>query len=82
MDFVVLAVSLDGALFQKARGAVRPAKAANVEGPQIHARIAVDNPIGHGFARASRCGDARGEATGNEDVIEFRRQSHDGFAIG
>jgi hypothetical protein len=32
---------------------VRAAEPADVEGPEVHAGIAIEDPIGHRFARAA-----------------------------
>ena len=36
----------------------------------------------HRFAGAARGGDARGEAAGDEEIVELRREAHDRLAVG
>ena len=44
--------------------------------------IAMDDPVRHGLASAARCGDAGGEAAGDVEIVELRREPHDRLAIG
>jgi hypothetical protein len=82
MDAVIVAIGLNRPLLQVAPGAVRAAEAAYVEGPQIHAGIAVEDPIRHRFAGAARSGDAGGEAASHEEIVELGREPQDRFAVG
>ena len=81
VDLVIGAIGFDGALFQITRLGLHVGEAAHVEGPQVHAGIAMQDEIRHGETRTSRCGDARGEAAGNVEVLVGRRLAHDRFAI-
>ncbi len=57
-------------------------EAADVEGPEVHARVAVENPMRHRLAGAAGCGDARCEAAGDEEILELRREPHHRLAVG
>ncbi len=61
---------------------MRRAEAAHVERPQVHARIAVDDPVGHHPARAARRRDARREAAAQVEVVELGREADDRLAVG
>src|SRR4030095_5210564 len=71
MDAVIVAIGLDGPFFEIAAGAVRAAEPAHVEGPKVHAGIAVEDPIRHRFAGAARGGNAGGEAARQEEIVEL-----------
>ncbi len=61
---------------------MRATEPAHVEGPQVHAGIAVEDPIRHRLARAARGGNAGGEAAGHEEIVELWREPQDRFAVG
>jgi hypothetical protein len=82
MDAVIVAIGLDGPFFEIAAGAVRAAEPAHVEGPKVHAGIAVEDPIRHRFAGSARGGNAGGEAARHEEIVELGRQPQDRFAVG
>ena len=82
VDLVVGAIGFDRPGLEVAALGVQRAEAAGVERPQVHAGIAVQDPVGHGFAGAAGSGDAGGEAAGEEQVVELRRRPEDRLAVG
>ena len=46
------------------------------------AGIAVDDPVGQRLAGAAGGGDAGGEAAGDVEIVEFRREADDRLAVG
>ena len=80
-DVIVAAITFDGSLVHEAFDRLRCAEAAHVERPQIHARVAVDDPVRHHPARAPRRCDTRGESAAQVEVVERRRQADDGLAV-
>src|SRR5262245_29681368 len=82
MDAVIVAIGLDGPLLEIAAGAVRAAEPAHVEGPKVHAGIAVEDPIRHCFAGPARGGNAGGESARHEEIVELWREPQDRFAVG
>ena len=81
-DVVVAGVALDRARVHELLDRMRRAEAAHVERPQVHARIAVDDPVGHHPARAAGCGDARREAAAEVEVVELGGEADDRLAVG
>src|SRR5919206_2227691 len=79
---VVAAVGLDRALGEVAAGGVVRPEAAHVEGPQVVLGLAVEDPLRYGVAGAAARRDARGEAAGDEEVVEPGRRPHDRLAVG
>src|SRR5262245_35522306 len=82
MDTVIVAIGLDGPFLEIPARAVRAAEPTHVEGPEVHARIAVEDPIGHRFAGAARGGDPSGEPARHEEIVELGRETQDRFAVG
>src|SRR6185437_3502733 len=82
MDGVIIAISLEGPFLEILARAVRGAEPAHVEGPEVHAGIAVEDPIGHRFAGAARGGYAGGEPAGHEEIVELRRKTEDRLTVG
>ena len=82
MDRVIIAIGLDGPFLEIPARAVRGAEPAHVEGPEVHAWIAVEDPIGHRFAGAARGGYAGGESARHEEIVELGRETQDRFAVG
>ena len=81
-DVVVARVALDGALVHERLDRMRSAEAADVERPQVEARIAVDDPVRHHPSGAARRGDARREAAAQVEIVELGREPDDRLAIG
>src|SRR4029450_724424 len=71
MDTVIVAIGLDCPFLEIPARAVRPAGPAPGEGPEAHAGIAVEDPIGHRFAGAARGGYAGGEPARHEEIVEL-----------
>jgi len=82
VDLVIAPVAVDAALSQVLRAHMMSAEAAHVEGPEVESRLALDDPFRHRLAGAAGRRDARGEATGDVDVVAFRSQTHDRLAVG
>ena len=82
VDLVVGAVGLDGALLEVAALGLHRPEAAHVELPEVHAGIALDDPVGERLAGAARGGDAGGEAAGEVEIVELGRAAHDRLAVG
>ena len=82
VDQVVAVIALDRALVAILPAHVMQAEAANVEGPEIALGLAMDDPLRDSPAGTARGGDARGEAAGDEEVVQFRRLAEDRFAVG
>ena len=82
VHLVIGGIGLDGALLEIARLRMHRAEAPHVEGPQVHARIAMQDGVGHGEPRPARSGNASREAAGHVEIVEFGCQPHDRLAIG
>ncbi len=82
VQVVVGAVGVHRALVQRARARMEVAEAPQVEGPQVHLRVALHDPLGHGAPCPTRRGDAGGKPAGDEHVVALDRLSHDRLAVG
>ena len=81
-DVIVAAVAFDGPRVHEIPDRMRRAEAAHVEGPQVHSRIAVDDPVGHHPTGAARRRDAGREAAAEVEVVELGREADDRLAVG
>src|SRR3954471_5192544 len=61
---------------------MRRAEAADIEGPEIQSRIAVDDPVGHHPAGAARGRDSRRESAAKIKIVELGRKTDDRLAVG
>src|SRR5215813_15028259 len=80
-DGVVLAVEVDGARIDELLGRVVEGEAADIQRPQVEARLSVYDPLGHHLAGPTAAGDAVGEAGADEAIVELRRLAHDELAV-
>src|SRR5262245_65273930 len=67
MDTVIVAIGLDGSFLEIPARAVRAAEPAHVEGPEVHAGIAVEYPSGHRVAGAAPGASAGGSTATTPD---------------
>ena len=65
-----------------ARAVVRLPKRRTSNGHRSMPGIAVDDPVRHRQPGAARRRDARGEAAGDVEIVELRREAHDRLAVG
>src|SRR5437667_5607924 len=72
VDVVVRRVDLDGSGARVGLTAILTAEPAQVHLPQVKARLAIDDPLGHGGAHPSGAGDAVG-AESRRDVETANR---------
>jgi hypothetical protein len=79
---VIAAVAFHRALVHEALDRVRRAEAAHVERPQIHAWIAIDDPVGHHPARAAGGRDAGGKPAAQVEIVELGGEPDDRLAVG
>ncbi len=82
MDQIVAVIGLHRALMEIALAEMMVAEAADVEGPEIHLRLAMGDPLRQRAAGAAAGGDARREAAGDEEIVELGRLAHDRLAVG
>jgi hypothetical protein len=82
MDGVVIGVGLDGAVFEEAARRVVAPEAPDVEGPEVHARVAVEDPARHGLAGAAGSGDTGGETAGDQGADADLAQDRHAFGGG
>ena len=59
------------------------AEAPDVDGPQIHRRLAAHDPLGDGLARPAAAGDAEGVEPGcDEEAVQAGRFAQDEVTVG
>src|SRR5262249_16377630 len=82
VDLVVRAIGLDGALLKPPGLRLRLAEAPDIKLPEVHPRIAIDDPISHRLAGAAGSGDTGRKTAGNVEILQFGRETHDRLAVG
>ena len=81
-DVVVRAVDLVGAGEAVAAAAVLRSEAADVHLPQVHRRLAADDPLGHHLADATGAGDAVGAEPGGDEEPGDLALAEDELTVG
>ena len=82
VDGVVLAVEFPGSLHIIGSALVVRTETADVQGPDVQARLSFDNPFRHHFPGTAAGGNPESiETGGHKAVVQLRRRPHDGVAV-
>ena len=82
VNCIILAVTFDCAIVQKAMARMQFTETTDIESPQVEAGIAIEYPLCERLAGAAGSGDTGSESAGGEKIGQPRHRAHDRLAVG